>query len=108
MMTKNKVLVFLAIQFAIWWALSSWFWTRWYGWNLWSWFAPIAPIYLGCFYLQPRGVWQDGVLGVFASVALIGMVVASVRRRVWWLVLLAHLSLVFYWLVGFSLIATGV
>lgn len=106
-MTK-RVPIGLLIHFALWWAVSAWFWTKGYGWTVWSWMAPVAPVYLGCFYLQPHGDWQWGLAGIFVALALIAATVLALRHNRLWVVLSAHFAVILYWLIGFSLIATGV
>ena len=75
---------------------------------MWSWLSPIAPVYLGCFYLRPRADWQLGAFGILASAVLAGMVLLSIRNSRLWIVALTHFAVAFYWVVGFVLIAAGV
>ena len=75
---------------------------------MWSWLSPIAPVYLGWFYLRPHADWQSGLLGIFASVVLIASAILCAKRTRLSLVVAAHFALIFYWVVGFLLIAAGV
>ena len=105
---KKFILAGLSVHFAFWWTLSAWFWTKGYGWNLWSIMAPIAPVYLGIFCLPLHGNWHLGATGILASFGLIGTTFFSIENRKCWTVLLSHVIVLLYWLVGFVLIATGV
>jgi hypothetical protein len=101
------VLLGLSIHLAFWWAAFAWFWTRGFGWNLWSWLSPIAPIYLTYFFLR-RGDWLWDIVAILAYAALLASIFLAVRKDRRRAVILAHLCLLLYWMVGFVLISTGV
>jgi hypothetical protein len=104
----SRTSIGLLTHFACWWVISSWFWTHGWGWNMWSWMTPVAPLYLGIFYLQPHHDWHWGAAGIVVSLLLITGVVFAMHRQRRWTILLAHFAVLLYWLVGFFLISTGV
>jgi hypothetical protein len=88
-------------------ALFAWFWTRGFGRNLWSWLSPLAPIYLGYFFLR-SGDWLWVIVAILASAALLGSILLAVRKDRRWAMILAHLCMLLYWMAGLVLISTGV
>jgi hypothetical protein len=70
--------------------------------------APIAPVYLGIFYLQPQGVWEWGLQGIAVSILFGVSIYSSLKQAKGWIVLVAHMVIVVYWFYSIALIATGV
>lgn len=51
--------------------------------------------------------WEWGAAGILVSLALIGMIFLSFKKRHGWVVLLTHFVVFLYWLVGLVLVASG-
>lgn len=79
-------------------------WIKGYGCGLCAMLGALAPIFLGISYLWTN-VWQIGVYAISAVIALILLAVIAVRKRRTWLILLAHLAVIIYWVFSFALIA---
>ncbi len=104
---RRFVLIGLFVHFLIWWLAAAVFWLSMFGIREWALLAPIAPLYLGIFYLR-SGVWEWGFEGLLVSGVLLGFGAYSIRKPRSWAVWLAHLAIVVYWLFSFGLISTGV
>ena len=104
----RPVLLGLSTHFVIWWIVSIWLWTR-FNWKLWQEMALIgvAPSYFGVLYLRSAAFRVWGAGGMLAFLALIAMTFLSIRTRKRWVVLLTHFAVLFYWFVGFAVIAIG-
>src|ERR1700687_4810520 len=89
MLEKKTILIGRSIHSAFGWALSAWFWTKAYGWNLW---LSIAPICLGTVYLRSNRYLAWAARGVLASLAFLGRMVLSVRERYGWATVLTQFS----------------
>ena len=102
---RRSILIGLGIHFSLWWALSVWFWTSYWGqrWSSAAWNTLIAPVELGIFYLQPHGVWRFGVAGLVVSGCLLGLTVVSATTRKRWTVVLTHVCVPLYWFYRFLL-----
>jgi hypothetical protein len=108
----KSILVGVSIHFLLWLILSVWLWLRnsqWYKPSLLL-YVLFAPVRLGFFYLgngADRSYLGWAVAGLAVSAALITLVVNALNKRLRWIVLLTHLTVLLYWLIGSVLIAAG-
>ena len=104
-MSKRTVLIGLLAHFSLWWLASAWLWTRGFGWKLWILLCPIAPPLSGPFYLKSAALWAIGVASILSSAGLAISAYYSLTKRRPGILLVAHLAILVYWLVGIALIA---
>lgn len=68
----------------------------------------IAPVRLGVFYLKPYSYLEWGIPGLFSALALISASVFAITRPKRWRTVVAHVALLFYWLMSITLLGTGI
>ena len=102
---KRAILIGLSIHYALWWAaLVVGFWADFGLKDLAA--TPIGPFYWGIVSVSD-GSWRLGAAGILMSLALVGTILFSVRKRRCWIVLLTHLAVPLYWFVGLLQIAAA-
>jgi len=100
--SKKPVVAGLLLHFGAWWALFAWGWGK--SWGVPYWLFTFAPLYEGLRFVRfdYYRVLAIENIGAFIALTSLAALAVSTRRR--WLVLLAHLTVVFYWLSAAVLI----
>lgn len=104
MITRRTVIISLAVNFSVLWALSL---LCWLGFTSASkmviWLAPTAPLFYGFRFLAYSDLYAAFVSLIISALA-IGLCVLAVRNRRILTLIAAHIAFVIYWLWGFLLI----
>jgi hypothetical protein len=108
MITRRKVIISLAVNFSILWALSLLFWMGLlHPPAMVIWLAPTAPAYYGIGFLVNRDL-DMAIVSLFISALAIVLCILAVRLRRTLTLVAAHIAFVIYWLWSFCLIGIGV
>jgi hypothetical protein len=108
MISKRKVIISLAVNFSLLWALSLLFWMgRFQVQAVVIWLAPSAPAYYGFHFLAERDLDMT-IVSLLISALAIALCILAVRNRRTLTLVAAHIAFVIYWLWSFCLIGIGV
>jgi len=105
MITRRAIIISLAVNFSLFWALSLLCWMGRYGTNaiIMIWLAPTAPLFYGFRFLAYSDLYAAFVSLIISALA-IGLCVLAVRNRRILILITAHIAFVIYWLWNFLLI----
>ena len=108
MITRRTIIISLAVNFSLLWALSLLCWMgRFHLRAMVIWLAPTAPPYYGFRFLAKRDLDVALVSLIITALAIVLCLLALRLRRTLTLVA-AHIALIIYWLWSFCLIGIGV
>jgi hypothetical protein len=108
MIARRKVIISLAVNFSVQWALSLLCWMGCFKARaMVIWLAPTAPPYYGFHFLAKRDLDVALVSLIISALAIALCLLAVCNRRKLTLVA-AHIALVIYWLWSYCLIGIGV
>lgn len=108
MITRRKVIISLAVNFSILWALSLLCWMgRFQARAMVIWLAPIAPPYYGFHFLAKRDL-DVAFVSLIVTILAIFLCILAVRLRRTLTLIAAHIAFVIYWLWSFCLIGISV
>lgn len=109
MITRRTVIISLAVNFSLLWALSLIFWMGRYGTSamVMIWLAPTAPLFYGFRFLAYSHLYA-ALISLLITALAIGLCLLAIRLRRTLTLVAAHIALVIYWLWSFCLIGIGV
>ncbi len=108
MITRRTIIISLAVNFSLLWALSLLCWMgRFHARAMVIWLAPTAPPYYGFHFLAKRDLDMALVSLIITAMAIVLCLLALRLRRILTLVA-AHITIIIYWLWSFCLIGIGV
>lgn len=105
MITRRTVIISLAVNFSLFWALSLFFWMGRYGTSamVMIWLAPTAPLFYGFRFLAYSDLYA-ALVSLLISALAMGLFILAMRNRRNLTLIAAHIAFVIYWLWGFLLI----
>ncbi|MHC4462714.1 MAG: hypothetical protein ACYS6W_07725 [Planctomycetota bacterium] len=108
MISRRTVIVSLAINFSVQWALSIFLWMGLsHAGPMVIWLAPAAPPYYGVSFLAHKD-FDVAVVSLIVSILAIVLCLLAVLIRHTFIFVSAHIVLVAYWFWSFCLIGIGV
>ena len=108
MIKRRSIIISLAVNFSIFWALSLLCWIGlFHARTIVIWLAPTAPPYYGFHFLAKCDLDMALVSLIITGLAIVLCLLAVYLRRTLTLVA-AHIALAIYWLWSFCLIGIGV
>lgn len=108
MITRRTVIISLAVNFSIIWAMSLLCWMGcFHARAMVIWLAPTAPPYYGIGFLVNRDL-DMAIVSLIVTFLAIGLCILAVRLRRTLTLVAAHIALVIYWFWSFCLIGIGV
>lgn len=108
MITRRKVIISLAVNFLVQWALSLLVWMGCFKARaMVIWVAPLAPPYYGLRFLIERDL-DVAVVSLIISLLAVGLCLLAVLKLRIATLIPAHIMLVVYWFWSFCLIGIGV
>ncbi|MDH4238292.1 MAG: hypothetical protein OEW48_01890 [Phycisphaerae bacterium] len=108
MITRRKVVISLAVNFSLQWALALLCWMGcFHARAMVIWMAPTAPPYYGFRFLAKRDL-DMALVSLIITALTIGLCLLAIRLRRTLTLVAAHIALVIYWLWSFCLLGIGV
>jgi hypothetical protein len=108
MITRSKVIISLAVNFSLQWALALLCWMGcFHARAMVILLAPTAPPYYGFHFLAKRDL-DMALVSLIITALAIGLCLLAIRLRRTLTLVAAHMALVIYWLWSFCLLGIGV
>jgi hypothetical protein len=108
MITRRQVIISLAVNFSLLWALALLCWIgRFHARAMVIWLAPTAPPYYGFHFLAKRDL-DMALVSLIITALAIGLCLLAICLRRTLTLVAAHITLVIYWLWSFCLIGISV
>ena len=108
MISKRKVIISLAMNFSVLWALSLLVWMVRYKAiaMVMIWLVPTAPLFYGFRFLVHSAPYP-ALISLLISALTFSLCLLAVRNRRLFILIAAHITLVIYWILSFFLILIG-